>query len=82
MVIQPSAGAAFHLRVHFKAHLQLVLLAVDDDGGDLLVHEDEDDGQQGRDGGRQGQPPGVAVTPGVDHPATVVTCGLQANNWV
>ncbi len=29
-----------------SVHL-LVLLSVDDDGGDLLVHEEKDDGQQG-----------------------------------
>ena len=27
-------------------YLEFVFLPVDDDGGDLLIHEDEDDGQQ------------------------------------
>ena len=35
-------------------YLQLVLLPVDDDGGDLLVHEDEDGAEQSRNDGGQG----------------------------
>ena len=33
----------------------LVVLPVDDDGGDLLVHEDEDGGQQGEHRGQKTQ---------------------------
>lgn len=42
-----------------RTHLELVLLPVDDDGRDLLVHEDEDSHQQGRDGCCQVHPPRV-----------------------
>lgn len=40
-------------------HLKLVLLPVDDDSSDLLVHEDENGHQQGRDGCCQVHPPRV-----------------------
>ena len=36
-----------------KAHLQLVFLPVDNDGGDLLVHEEEDGEQEGRYAGQE-----------------------------
>lgn len=42
------------------AHLQHVLLAVDDDGGDLLVHEEQDGDEQGGQRRCQVHPPGVA----------------------
>ena len=35
------------------SHLELVLLPVDNDGGDLLVHEEEDSEQDGRHAGQQ-----------------------------
>jgi len=38
---------------------EFVLLAVDDDGGDLLVEEDEDCGQQSGQYSQDGQPPRV-----------------------
>lgn len=40
-------------------YLQFILLAVHDDGADLLVHEDEDGDQEGRDEASQVDPPGV-----------------------
>lgn len=52
-------------------HLQLVLLPVDDDGGDLLVHEDQDGAEQSGNGGGQQRPPGVGSQRG-DEPATSV----------
>lgn len=39
--------------------LELVLLAVDDDRSDLLVHKDEDGAEQGGKCGHQQCPPGV-----------------------
>ena len=36
-----------------------MLLPVNDDSGDLLVHEDEDGAEQGGDEGDNGGPPGV-----------------------
>ena len=43
------------------ALLQLVLLPVDDDRRDLLVHEDEYGGEQRGHDGRDGGPPGVRL---------------------
>ena len=42
-----------------KAHLQLVFLPVDNDGGDLLVHEEEDGEQEGRYAGQEVDVPKV-----------------------
>lgn len=47
------------LRDAKHTHLELVLLPIDDDGCDLLVHEDEDSHQQCRDGCCQVHPPRV-----------------------
>ena len=59
---QKKHRAALGTRARHKArtHLELVLLPVDDDGCDLLVHEDEDSHQQCRDGCCQVHPPRVA----------------------
>ena len=51
------------------SHLELVLASVDDDGGDLLIHEDENGAEEsGDDGGEVGPP---RVDEEWDHPATV-----------
>ena len=52
-------------------HLQLVLLPVDDHGGDLLVEEDEDGGEEGGHAGGEDEPPGRDVER-VNEPAACV----------
>ena len=54
---------------------QLVLSAVDDDGGDLLVHEDENGGQEGRKASSQVQPPRVVGRNGLNQPAAIIRTG-------
>lgn len=58
-------------------NLEFVLLAVDDDSSDLLVHEDENGAEQCRDERCQDCPPGV-VSQRVDQPAPMLRGGLQA----
>ena len=58
------------------AYLQLVLLPVDDNSGDLLVHEHQDHAEQGRNRRRQSRPPGVAVEEG-NQPAATRPRGLE-----
>ena len=58
------------------SRLELVLLAVDDDSADLLVHEDEDGDEEGGDEAGHVHPPRV-LPEGHDQPAAVRTCGLQ-----
>ena len=53
-----------------------MLLAVDDDSGDLLVHEDKDGAQQSRNGRRQQRPRGVGAQRR-HQPTTVLRSGLQ-----
>ena len=53
-----------------------MLLAVDDDSRDLLVHEDEDGGEES--GESRGRDRPHWVLEGVDQPASVVTCRLDA----
>ena len=52
-----------------------MLLAVDDDGRDLLVHEDEDGGEQS--GQRRGGDRPHGVLEGVDDPSAVVARRLD-----
>lgn len=53
-----------------------MLFAVDNDCGDLLVHEEKDGDEQGGKRGRQVHPPGIA--PERRHkPAAVGTGGLR-----
>lgn len=66
--VPPSAGRV-------PAHPQLVLLPVDDDGCDLLVHEDEDGDKEGGQGARQVNPPRV-LPEGKDEPPSVHAGGL------
>lgn len=66
--VPPSVGRV-------PAHPQLVLLPVDDDGCDLLVHEDEDGDQEGGQGARQVNPPRV-LPEGKDEPPSVHAGGL------
>lgn len=42
-----------------RSDLELVLLAVDDDCSDLLVHKDEDGAEQGRKCRHQQRPPWI-----------------------
>jgi len=58
------------------AHPQLVLLPVDDDGRDLLVHEDEDGDEEGGQGARQVNPPRV-LPEGKHEPPSVHAGGLR-----
>lgn len=58
------------------AHLQLVLLAVEDDSRDLLVHENEDGDEDGGHCGCQADPPGVG-SEGEDNPTPGGVRGLQ-----
>lgn len=60
-------------------YLQLVLLAVDDDGADLLVHEDEDGDQEGRDEAGHIDPPRV-FPKGHHQPAAVGPCRLAGRH--
>lgn len=53
-----------------------MLLPVDDDRRDLLVHEDEDGTEQRGDEGDDGGPPGVGPH-GVYNPAPIIPGGLQ-----
>lgn len=60
----------FHTK-DFSTHLQFVLLPVDNDGCNLLVHEDEYGAEESRDEGDDGGPPGVGPH-GVYNPATII----------
>ena len=53
-------------------YFEFVLLPVDDDSGDLLVHENEDGAKQGWDHGDDCGPPGVGPQR-VDEPAPIVS---------
>ena len=53
-----------------------MFLAIDDDGGDLLVHKDEDSGEEGGRDSQEAAVPGIQAAEGVHHPASVVSCGL------
>ena len=57
---------------------QFVLLPVDNNGCDLLVHEDEDGGEESRRDGSYGTPPRVS-TKWRDDPGPVRICGLKSN---
>lgn len=52
-----------------------MLLPVDNDSCDLLVHEDEDGAEQSRDEGDDGGPPGVRPH-WVYKPATIISSRL------
>ena len=54
-----------------------MLLPVDDDGRDLLIHEDEDGGQERGQRRRRDRPDRVGER--IDNPAAVVTCRLSTN---
>lgn len=55
-----------------------MLLPVDDDGRDLLVHENEDGAKQRWDHGDHRGPPGVGPQ-WVDEPAPIISGWLVAN---
>lgn len=68
-----------HVRVILKGlflNLQFVLLPVDDDRCDLLVHEDENGTEQRGDEGDDGGPPGIWPH-WVYKPATIIPGWLQ-----
>ena len=58
------------------ADLEFVFFAVDDDGTDLLIHEDEDGDEQSRDRACHVDPPWV-LTERHHEPATVWARGLR-----
>ena len=60
-----------------STHFELILLPVDNDGCDLLIHEDENDSQQGGDDGGKDEPSGVLVAEWIDEPTSGVGCGLD-----
>lgn len=72
-VYQPAALSGTNPSVSTVRHpdLQLVLFPVDDDRGDLLVHEDEDGAEQSGDSGSQQSPPGVRSQRGDEPPSSV-----------
>ena len=49
------------LECFFLSYSKLVLLPVNNDGCDLLVHEEEDGEEHGRDGGKEVDIPGGVV---------------------
>lgn len=51
------------------AHLQFVVAAINNDGGDLLIHENQDDGEKRGTHGNKSGPPGISVEWG-DYPTT------------
>ena len=58
-----------------------MVLAVDDDGCDLLIEEDEDGGEERRDQGHRDQPPLGVEFHRVHHPATVRTSRLHPTQY-
>ena len=61
-----------------SVNLEFVFLPVDNDGCDLLVHEDEDGGEESRRDGSYGTPPRVSAERR-DDPGPVRICGLKLN---
>ena len=61
-----------HVKVVATAFLQLVLLPVHDDGGDLLVHEQQDGEEEGGDGGEDVDIPGGSVIKQRNEPAASI----------
>jgi len=55
----------------FGNDLELVLLPVDDDCRNLLIHENEDSRQQGREKGRKDGPWWI-ISKGINYPTPVV----------
>ena len=54
-----------------------MLLSVDDDHGDLLIHEHQNGSQEGRDGGCQAGPPRIAGK-GFDQPTPSMPGGVKS----
>ena len=55
-----------------SVNLEFVFLPVDNDGCDLLIHEDEDDSQQSGDNSSKDHPHGQVGVERVDEPASLV----------
>lgn len=66
------------LMTSIPTDLEKMLLAVDDDGGNLLIHEDQDGSEQGGQTGGGDRP--HRVDERVNNPASVITCRLNNNN--
>lgn len=62
--------------VLYSKYLEFMLFPVDDDSGDLLVHEDEDGTEQSWDQGDHRCPPWVWSN-GADEPTTIISGGLE-----
>lgn len=58
-------------RVGAPGHLELVLLPVNDDGGDLLVHEYQDGAQESWDNRGYHGPPGIGAD-GTNEPSSII----------
>ena len=63
-----------------RTNPQLVFLAIDDDGRDLLVHEDEDGGEECRGYASKDGIPGVVAGEPVYEPTPVRAGGLGKKN--
>ena len=75
----PEGGADHDEQCHDQevqvvaaAFEQLVLLPVDNDGGDLLVHEQQDGEEEGGDGGEDVDIPGGSVIKQRNEPAASI----------
>jgi len=73
---KPSGLGESHTADSRQAYLKLVLLAIYNDSGDLLIHEEQDGDQQGRQSCCQVHPPGVP-SERWHKPATVWACWLR-----
>ena len=59
-------------RKSIKSNLEFILLAVDDDSCNLLVHEDQNDGKQGGDDRCKDQPHRIFVRERINEPTLSV----------
>lgn len=73
---KPSGMGENYTEDSRHVYLEFVLLAIDDDSGDLLIHEEQDGDQQGWQSSCQVHPPGV-TSERWHKPATVWACWLK-----